>query len=219
VGGGEDPYVGHIPDVGQASAPPYALPDGLDAARPRVEVLRDLPIGSGPHTHPSLIGLEVDSSVGGPVNLESGGPETADPGVLMGAAGAAASSTLSLPLSPRPRPTGNCSPQLLPAASPQNVVPSSPKSVRRQHQITMVYSRRRARRRPAAPATTPPHPSPSSLATEFIKKLSKSPRGYSRFLTSAKEGRRGWSHQAWGLAEVAVSPASLWLLLRYARRT
>ncbi|CAD6333982.1 unnamed protein product [Miscanthus lutarioriparius] len=53
---------------------------------------------------------------------ESGGPETADPGVLMGAAGAAVSSTLSLPLSPRPRPTGNCSPQLLSAASPQNVL-------------------------------------------------------------------------------------------------
>ena len=102
---------------------------------------------------------------------------TADPGVLMGAAGAAASSTLSLPLSPRPRPTGNCSPQLLPAAYPQNVVPSSPKSVRRQHQITMVYSRRQARRRAAAPVPTPPHPSPSSPATEFIKKLSKSPGG------------------------------------------
>jgi hypothetical protein len=47
--------------------------------------------------------------------------------------------------------------------------------VRRQHQITMVYSRRRARRRAAAPA--PPSPSPSSPATEFIKKLSRSPGG------------------------------------------
>lgn len=172
VGAGEDLDVGHVPDVGQASAPPYVLPDGLDADGPRVEVLLDLPGGSGPHTLPSLIGLEVESPVGGPVNLVSGGPVTADPGILKGATGAAAYSTLLLPLSPRPRPAGSCSPQLPSAAS--HVAPSAPQLVRRQHQITKVYSCRRARRRAAALA---PPPSPSSPATEFIKKLSKSPGG------------------------------------------
>lgn len=168
--GGVDTVVGGNPVVDLAPTSLIGLPDGLDVDGPRVELLLDLPVGSG---------LRVGLPVGGPVIVDLDGL-AADPGALREVFAVAASPTPSphsplaasptpSPHSPlQPRPTGTCSPQLFPAASP-------PMSMHRQRQITRVYSRRRTRRPAAAPA--PPPSSPPSPATKFIKMLSKTPGG------------------------------------------